>query len=105
MNIQLNNRPALRDLGNGLILCRSTLADAEPLAEFNSRIHSDDGIDKLDTHTAAFPDLTFLQLIFGYRTYEQLEQSYPDCTYKDDEVRVLLSTLFPKKASSVMFVN
>ncbi len=54
---------------------------------------------------AAFPDLSFLQLVFGYRTFEELEQSYADCTYNNDETRVLLNTLFPKKASSVMFVN
>jgi hypothetical protein len=54
---------------------------------------------------AEFPDLSFLQLVFGYRSFEELEQSYADCTCKDDERRVLLSTLFPKKASSVMFVN
>jgi hypothetical protein len=53
----------------------------------------------------AFPDLSFLQLVFGYRSIEELEQSYADCMYQDDERRVLLSTLFPKKASSVMFVN
>jgi hypothetical protein len=53
-----------------------------------------------DGGEAAFPDLSFLQLLFGYRTYEQLEQSYADCTYKDDETRVLLNTLFPKKPSS-----
>ena len=58
-----------------------------------------------DRGNAAFPDLSFLQLVFGYRTFEELEQSYADCTYKDDETRVLLNTLFPKKASSVMFVN
>jgi hypothetical protein len=58
-----------------------------------------------DQGNAAFPDLSFLQLVFGYRTFEELEQFYADCTYKDDERRVLLSTLFPKKASSVMFVN
>jgi hypothetical protein len=54
---------------------------------------------------AGFPDLSFLQLVFGYRAFEELEQSYADCWYKDDETRVLLNTLFPKKASSVMFVN
>jgi hypothetical protein len=58
-----------------------------------------------DRGNAAFPDLSFLQLVFGYRTFEELEQSYADCTYKDDEVRVLLNTLFLKKASSVMFVS
>ncbi len=58
-----------------------------------------------DRGNAAFPDQSFLQLVFGYRTFEELEQSYADCTYKNDETRILLSTLFPKKASSVMFVN
>lgn len=58
-----------------------------------------------DGGQAAFPDLTFLQLVFGYRSFEQLEQSYADCWYTSDEVRVLLNTLFPRKASSVMFVN
>jgi hypothetical protein len=54
---------------------------------------------------ASFPDQSFLQLVFGYRTFEELEQSYADCWYKDDETRVLLNTLFPKKPSSVMMVN
>lgn len=58
-----------------------------------------------DHGSAAFPDLTFLQLVFGYRTFEELEQSYADCWYNNDEARVLLNTLFPKKASSVMMVN
>ncbi len=58
-----------------------------------------------DFGRAAFPDQTFLQLIFGYRTFEELRQSYADCYFEDDEARVLLNTLFPKKASSVMFVN
>ena len=58
-----------------------------------------------DQGNAKFPDLTFLQLVFGYRDYEEIEQSFADCGYRDDEVRVLLNTLFPKKASSVMFVN
>lgn len=54
---------------------------------------------------AAFPDLSFLQLVFGYRTFDELEQSYADCSYNNDETRVLLSTLFPKKSSSVMFLS
>ena len=55
--------------------------------------------------SAAFPDLSFLQLVFGYRTFEELEQSFADCTYNNDETRLLLSMLFPKKASSVMFLS
>ncbi len=44
----------LRDLGDGLILRRSTPADAEPLADFCGRIHSDEGPDKPDMHVAAW---------------------------------------------------
>ncbi len=54
---------------------------------------------------AGFPDLSFLQMVFGYRSFEQLEQSFADCWYDRDETRVLLNTLFPRKASAVMFVN
>lgn len=58
-----------------------------------------------DGGNAAFPDLSFLQLVFGYRSFEELEQAYADCWYTTDETRVLLNTLFPKKASSVMMVS
>ena len=58
-----------------------------------------------DQGSASFPDLTFLQLVFGYRSFDELEQSYADCMYKSDETRVLMNTLFPKRSSSVMFVN
>jgi hypothetical protein len=58
-----------------------------------------------DQGHAAFPDLSFTQLVFGYRTFDQLEQSYADCSCRDDGQRVLLTTLFPKKASAVMMVN
>jgi hypothetical protein len=36
------------DLGEGLILRRSKLEDAEALADFNARVHSDEGPDKPD---------------------------------------------------------
>lgn len=44
------NNPTLypADLGGGLLLRRSTAADGEALAVFNSRMHSDDGPDKPD---------------------------------------------------------
>ncbi|HEX2992997.1 MAG TPA: GNAT family N-acetyltransferase, partial [Anaerolineales bacterium] len=35
----------LHDLGNGLVMRRSTPADADALAEFNGRIHGDDPLD------------------------------------------------------------
>jgi hypothetical protein len=76
--------------------------------EFNKGKLAGTGSWKPESHNygrAAFPDLSFLQLIFGYRTFEELEQSYADCYYEDDETRVLLNTLFPKRASSVMMVS
>lgn len=50
---------------------------------------------------AAFPDLTFLQLLFGYRSYKQLEYFFADCWCDSEEVRILLDILFPKKISNV----
>ncbi len=40
MNNQLNNRPILHDLGDGLIFCRYTAGEADNLTEFNAHIHS-----------------------------------------------------------------
>ncbi len=50
----------------------------------------------------AFPYLTFLQLIFGHRTLDELHQSYADCWWDGDRPRLLLTSLFPKKPSSFM---
>ena len=32
-----------------------------------------------DGGVIAFPDLTFLQLLFGYRSYDELDHSFADC--------------------------
>jgi len=50
---------------------------------------------------AAFPDLTFLQLLFGYRSLDELCQSFPDCIARSDGAHLLLDTLFPKQASNI----
>ncbi|HVF98291.1 MAG TPA: GNAT family N-acetyltransferase [Chloroflexia bacterium] len=50
---------------------------------------------------AGFPNLTFLQLLFGFRSLEDLEYAFPDCWVRGDEVRALLNTIFPKRPSSV----
>ena len=50
---------------------------------------------------AAFPGLTFLQLLFGYRSFEELKYAFADCGHDSEEVRVLLNILFPKKRSNV----
>ena len=50
---------------------------------------------------AGFPDLTFLQLLFGYRSFYELEYTFADCWCTSEDVRVLLNILFPKKLSNV----
>jgi hypothetical protein len=50
---------------------------------------------------AAFPDLTFVQLLFGYRSLKQLKHAFADCWTTQDEVRSLLEAIFPSKPSNV----
>jgi len=50
---------------------------------------------------SAFPGLSFLQLLFGFRSLEELEAAFPDCLVRTHEVRALLTALFPKQASDV----
>jgi len=52
-----------------------------------------------DEGGAAFPGLSFLQLLFGYRTLEELRGAFPDCWADGDTPRALLEILFPKQPS------
>jgi hypothetical protein len=54
---------------------------------------------------AGYPDLTFLQMLFGHRSLEELEYAFADCFHRSDEVFGLLSTLFPKLPSDIMPVS
>jgi hypothetical protein len=54
-----------------------------------------------DDGDAAFPDLTFLQLLFGYRSLDELSQAFKDCYCEHNTARVLLTALFPKRLSDV----
>jgi hypothetical protein len=49
----------------------------------------------------AFPDLTFLQILFGYRSFDELQHAFADCWCDHEDVRVLINILFPKKFSDV----
>jgi hypothetical protein len=49
---------------------------------------------------AAFPGLTFLQLLFGHRTWDELRGAFVDCWADGDDVRALLRILFPRQAST-----
>lgn len=55
--------------------------------------------------SAAFPGLTFLQVLFGRRSAEELGLAYRDCLAADDEARLLLRGLFPKKPSAVWSIS
>lgn len=50
---------------------------------------------------ASFPDLTFLHLLFGYRSLDELRHIFADCYWENNSARVLLNALFPKRLSDV----
>lgn len=54
---------------------------------------------------AGFPGLTFLQLLFGYRSLDELRSTYADCWAKMDDAYILLNTLFPKQPSNIWPVS
>jgi hypothetical protein len=57
------------------------------------------------TGEAAFPGLSFLQLLFGYRTLDELHYAFPDCWYKNDEIYGVLTALFPSKPSNILGIT
>jgi hypothetical protein len=50
---------------------------------------------------ASFPDLTFLHLLFGHRSLDELRHAFTDCYWENQSARVLLNALFPKRVSDV----
>ena len=54
-----------------------------------------------NSEDAAFPPLVFLQLLFGYRSLDELRYAFPDVWVKD-EAELVLKTLFPMKPSWVV---
>ncbi len=51
--------------------------------------------------SAAFPPLTFLQMLFGFRSLDDLKYAFVDCWTDSEQTHVLLNTLFPKQSSLV----
>jgi hypothetical protein len=49
-----------------------------------------------------FPDLIFLQVLFGRRTVDELHHIYTDCYPRNDESALLLKILFPKGNSHII---
>jgi hypothetical protein len=56
---------------------------------------------RVEEGDAAFPELSFLPLLFGFRSLAEILYAFPDATAPGDEARALLPILFPKRASSV----
>ncbi len=52
----------------------------------------------------AFPDLTFLQLLFGYRSLAELEYAFADC-WATARFRPLMTALFPRQNSEIWPVS
>jgi hypothetical protein len=57
---------------------------------------------QLEEGDALFPDLSFLQLLFGYRSFAELDEMFPDCYAENAETAVLLEALFPKRPSNLI---
>jgi GNAT superfamily N-acetyltransferase len=76
--------------GIKLILERGRIASIEPWKP-----------DHADHGNAGFPALTFLQILFGYRSFEELKHAFPDCWWDSDQTRAVMNALFPKKHSNV----
>jgi hypothetical protein len=58
-----------------------------------------------DYGDAGFADLTFLQLLFGYRSMEELDYAFADCWASGDKGRPLIDALFPKCHSNIWPVS
>lgn len=50
---------------------------------------------------AGFPNLTFLHLLFGHRSPDELRHLYVDCWWEHDSAYGLLNALFPRKPSLI----
>jgi GNAT superfamily N-acetyltransferase len=79
----------LKDLGAGLILRRSSPEDADTLADFNARIHSDDGPEKPDERLAAW-------------TRDLLTRPHP--TFNPDDFTVVEETATGRIVSSLNLI-
>jgi hypothetical protein len=60
--------------------------------------------DHAEHGNAGFPALTFLQILFGYRSFEELKYAFPDCWWDNNGTRTVIKALFPKKHSGVLGV-
>ena len=59
--------------------------------------------EQAEDGNAGFPMLTFLQILFGYRSFEELKYAFADCWWSDESTRIIVNALFPKKNSSLYY--
>ena len=55
-----------------------------------------------DNPDVLFPDLTFLQLLFGYRSLDELDYGFADCGIQKEAARPILQAMFPKQHSHIL---
>src|SRR5689334_16792299 len=80
----------IRDLGDGLILRRSSAEDADALADFCGRIHSDAGFDQPDPYIAAW-------------TRDLLTRPHP--TFNPDDFTVVEETATGRIVSTLNWIS
>ena len=52
----------------------------------------------------SFPNYTFLHVLFGHRSFDELRHAFVDCYVHNPTARVLINALFPKRDSFVQAV-
>lgn len=52
----------------------------------------------------SFPEYTFLHVLFGHRSFDELRHAFVDCYVHNPTARVLINALFPKRDSFVQAI-
>jgi len=61
--------------------------------------------ENADDGDVYYPELTFLQALVGYKSFDELTNNFPDCYARNDHGRALAKFLFPQKPSNVWAIN
>ena len=80
--------------GLNMVFSQGKLADAVNLGPMD-----------LESAEIAFPGLTFLQLVFGYRSLADIRAAFADCWLNEDKGLGLLNALFPRIPSDFIPIS
>ena len=61
--------------------------------------------EKLESGDAFIHEFSFLDLLFGYRSIDALNNFYPDCNVNSEPVNALIRVLFPQRDSHLIPLN